>query len=559
MKPRILILTDPFGKPAFAPRLRYFAEYLVEQGWDVEVYTEQFEPHSFAHTYPIIEFPCFHNKFDWAIKSFWSLLTDWRNRHFSKLVQKAIEGKRFDLVFCTTFSTFPLRAAHDIAALYHLPLHLDIRDVDEQVPNAQYQAHRQWWSILFRNWYKSVNIRRRNQILSKADCITTVSPWHTNFLKQFNHNVHLIYNGFDPELFYYQSCPSDSFLITYIGRIYEFQNTKTIEQAVRELDIPDIQLNWHTPAHCPIDITQVGDEIRKSSILLVLTSPHAKGMMTTKFFEAFGCEKPVLCIPSDNGCLAQTIEQTNAGLASDDIDEIKTFILSQYNEWKRQGYTHQQVREKEQFSRLNESKQLEQLLQNSLNRPLLVDICWTLYHANTTFDFLDYFIHDGKYLRLRHWMKNPVVRLVNMLVLKCFHTDCLRHWCLQYIKSYSEQEIYQMASRFVSQQLKDRKIAASWQLIQQRDIIIVSGTIDPIAQAVAKLIGAKQVFSNDIYKQDIRKHFTNYDILTDNKSDLALVQHAKHAYIVTYNNQSWWMKQKKMPSCTYIEQNEQRY
>lgn len=362
MSLRILILADPYGPPSYAPRLRYLCNYLTKKGHELVVYTEQFAPYDFPHSYPIHEKPiAHHTTWQWAWQSLWSLLTDWRNRKFSAWVKKEVTNQSFDLVFCTTFSTFPLRAAHDVASEKKIPLFVDIRDLDEQIPGAQYQSHRQWWARPFRQWYKKVNICRRNEILKKADMISTISPWHVNFLRAINPNVHLIYNGYDPEQFYPQNIVSEAFLITYIGKIYEFQNTDLIQQAVEELRLPDIELNLHTPEHQPIAIHQVGDEIRRSSIALVLTNSHAKGMMTTKFFEALGCEKPILCIPSDEGILAETIRNTQSGIASSDINEIKAFIVDRYHEWKKNGFTHQSVKNKEQFSREYQAEQFEQL------------------------------------------------------------------------------------------------------------------------------------------------------------------------------------------------------
>ena len=362
MKLNILILADPFGRPSFAPRLRYLCNYLAQQGHQIVVYTEQFQEFDFPHSYPIIEKPiAYHNTWQWAWQSLWSLLFDWRNRQFSQWVSQQVEDQNFDLVFCTTFSTFPLRAANDIARQKHIPLITDIRDLDEQIPGAQYQSHRQWWARPFSRWYKQVNIRRRNRVLRTADAITTISPWHVDFVRQFNPNVHLIYNGYDPLQFYAKDITSDIFRIAYIGKIYAFQSTALVEQAIRELNIPDIELHWHTPNHQPIPLNQVGAELQKSSIALVLTNPNAKGMMTTKFFEALGCEKPVLCTPSDNGLLAETIRHTNAGIASSDIDEIKAFILKKYHEWQQNGFTRQAVINKEPFSRQQQAQQFEQL------------------------------------------------------------------------------------------------------------------------------------------------------------------------------------------------------
>ena len=102
--------------------------------------------------------------------------------------------------------------------------------------------------------------------------------------------------------------------------------------------------------------------------MVVLTSKDTHGMMTTKFFEALGCEKPVLCCPSDEGCLAQAIHDTNAGLASSDINEIKAFILDQYHEWQVKGYTHQTVINKEQFSRQHQAEQFEELFLSHIHK-----------------------------------------------------------------------------------------------------------------------------------------------------------------------------------------------
>ena len=83
--------------------------------------------------------------------------------------------------------------------------------------------------------------------------------------------------------------------------------------------------------------------------------------MTTKFFEALGCEKPILCTPSNTEELAQTIRNTNAGLASSSIDEVKAFIIEKYKEWQQQGYTRQAVINKGQFSREKQALLFEQL------------------------------------------------------------------------------------------------------------------------------------------------------------------------------------------------------
>lgn len=373
MNNRLLILADPYGKPSYAPRLRYLCDYLTRQGWEIEVWTEKWQAIPFEHDYPIHEITIYSgSKIDWALKAGWSLLTDWKNRVFCNKVCEEIAAKRYDAVFCTTFSTFPLYAAQKIARQRNIPFIADIRDLDEQVPGEQYQYHRAWWTKPFKKWYRNVNIRRRNRAVSQADYVTTVSPWHVDFLKNINPNTQLVFNGYDPKQFYPEDRHTDRFLVSYIGKIYEFQDISPLTKAVDTLrkEGKDITLNLHTPDKEPLPINAIGEEIRKSSVMLVLTNPAAHGMMTTKFYEALGCEKPVLCIPSDRGVLAEAIRKTNAGIAANTQEEICRFIGTKYVEWQNNGFTRQQVnpKEKEAFSREKQAQQMEQLILSAIQK-----------------------------------------------------------------------------------------------------------------------------------------------------------------------------------------------
>lgn len=377
MKPKLLILTNPYQAPSYTPRLRFLCDYLHQQGWQLDVYTEDTGDIPFEHDYPIHSIKITNGTFDWIIKTFWTLLTDWKSRYFTRQILRHIKGKHYDAVFCTTFSAFPLQSALAIANYLHIPLHADIRDLDEQIKGAQYQAHRGWWTWMFRSWYKNINIRRRNRVLLQANQITTVSPWHVDFIRQFNPHVSLIYNGFDADLLSWKEERTTAFRITYMGKLYDssFQDPTPLFEALSQLNLPDIEVHFFgQPSikkrlgakaiiHEYVPISEVPDFLHQSSILLVLTHSQAKGMMTTKFFEALGVEKPVLCIPSDKGCLAEVIHDTNAGIATDNIQTIRQFILNKYTEWKENGYTRQHVLNTKPFSRQYQAKQFEALLQ----------------------------------------------------------------------------------------------------------------------------------------------------------------------------------------------------
>ena len=391
-------MADAFGKPSYAPRLRSICEHLVQQGWSFELYTEQFIPLNFAHDYPIFECQLYRNRtWDWAFKAIWSLLTDWKNRAFTRWLLSVTQDKHYDLVFCTTFSTFPLRAALNVAQSKRIPLHVDLRDIDEQAPNSQYQSHRQWWARPFRQLYRNINIRRRNSIVRQAQRVTTVSPWHVNFVKALNPCTQLIYNGYDNRLFVPQNSTTDTFRILYTGRIYEteLQDPTLFIQAVSTLpQLENFSIDWYTDDRgketmrrlttqykCEqlmhyydyVSPDEIPDLLHQCSIALVLShkagedGPH--GIMTTKFFEALGVEKPVLCVPSDEECLADVIQQTNAGIAASTVEDVQAFILEKYAEWKANGYTRQAVNQEQKklFTRQYQAQQFEQIFLDAIH------------------------------------------------------------------------------------------------------------------------------------------------------------------------------------------------
>ena len=85
--------------------------------------------------------------------------------------------------------------------------------------------------------------------------------------------------------------------------------------------------------------------------------------MTTKFFEALGCRRPILCVKSDEDILEQTIIKTNSGVAARTVDEAEDFILKKYEEWKQNGCTKQEANENGfVFSRSQQAQQYLELL-----------------------------------------------------------------------------------------------------------------------------------------------------------------------------------------------------
>lgn len=398
MPKRLLILCDGFGAPTYGPRMTQLCKHLSKRGWQITLLTEQVDPQFVVPNCHFYAMPYYRGnnllqKAQWALDK----LFDKKETAFYRFVHTHIQPKEFDVILCSSFNDFPLGTAYLIAKEGGLPLFVDLRDIAEQWGTDSYMVHHLHLGTIGKRitqWYQQRILAKRNRSLQYAKVVTTISPWHCQLLRQYNSNTHLIYNGFDSETFYPSCEKTDSFVISYIGRIYDlsFRNPRPMLQAVAELckqsliERTIVRIVFHIESTmCDALNTMVQDlgiqdicQIRgyvsrkkaqqilhNSAINVVLvqseTIDSSHGIMTTKFFEALGCEKPILCTPANTGCLVDTIRYTNAGIATDNKEEIKQFILEKYREWKANGYTHQEVQHKEQFSREYQARQFEEL------------------------------------------------------------------------------------------------------------------------------------------------------------------------------------------------------
>lgn len=189
-------------------------------------------------------------------------------------------------------------------------------------------------------------------------------------------------------------------------------------------------------------------------------------------------------------------------------------------------------------------------------RYIFVDVCWTLFYSNTTFDFLDFAVRDRRYQRLRRIGRTWIGRKANVLLYKLFGYDRLRTRGLHYLAGKTRTELQALAEQFYSLYLVPRRIEQVWQTLPAEHLVVVSGTLDIIAKTVAEHIGAEAYYATEMLydgevftgkyrdfllgKADVLPHYNDFDIITDNITDIDLVRHAHHATIVTYNNKSRW-------------------
>lgn len=408
MKKKVLIICDMFP-PAFGPRMGYLCKFIRSLGWEPTVLTEKINEETFtflAGTCPasyIDFYPAkgrLMRRLQWLTVFLLDLLGGYKNDRVYKEAERLFQETSFDIVLCSTYRTFPLPAASRIAKKHRLPLVADLRDIIEQYTGNEFISHPLpsflGLDTLIANAFKRKSLRQRNRVLRQADSVTTVSPWHVETLKAYNPNTLLIYNGFDPDLFYPRHTPTDRFIITYTGRLLSTAmrdphlllealrrlqaeglftpeqcrvywyvdpaSRQTIEKEAVKADVlPFMEFKGYVPA------SEIPDVLNRSSILLLLTnkadSTGPKGVMTTKFFESLAVEKPILCVRSDEGCLEAALRESEAGIAARTTEEVCEFLTARYREWQQQGYTVSSCRKEvlRQYSRKEQARQFASL------------------------------------------------------------------------------------------------------------------------------------------------------------------------------------------------------
>jgi glycosyltransferase involved in cell wall biosynthesis len=361
----------------------YLCKYLRREGWEPTVVTEALEDDTFAFLASVcpVRRVAFHTlKNPWLARLQWlavfvlDFLAGYKDYRIYREACRLLCGGGFDAIVCSTYRDFPLTAARRAARKYHLPFIADIRDVIEQYAGDEFISRPVPFGLhkLLTPTFRRRSLSRRNRALREAACITTVSPWHVELLRHYNPSVELIYNGYDPEVFFPVRTVAEQFIITYTGRLLSTAMRdpgllfEALSMLSRQGDFPPhvCRVHWYVDEASKekiaalaaqagvadymdymgyVPASEIPTVLNGSSVLLLLTNKSSssgpKGVMTTKLFESFAVEKPILCIRSDESHLAALLAASQAGLAAREAGEVSAFLRYYYVQWKEKGYT----------------------------------------------------------------------------------------------------------------------------------------------------------------------------------------------------------------------------
>lgn len=215
-------------------------------------------------------------------------------------------------------------------------------------------------------WRKGFEARLERRTVSSAEGLVTVSAPLAESLSRFEKPTSVILNGFDAADFPIQRPDDvdddDVLRIVYTGLIYQGQRDPTpLFKAMALLDpgyrrrvrvhfygrmLPEVMVlarrfGIEDMVRCfdPVPYMESLKLQRGADVLLLLlwNDPREHGVFTGKLFEYLGARRPILAAGLEAGVAADLIRQRNAGVVSNDPDQIAETLVRWCNEKDRTG------------------------------------------------------------------------------------------------------------------------------------------------------------------------------------------------------------------------------
>ncbi|MEX1033244.1 MAG: HAD family hydrolase [Cellvibrionaceae bacterium] len=205
------------------------------------------------------------------------------------------------------------------------------------------------------------------------------------------------------------------------------------------------------------------------------------------------------------------------------------------------------------------------------NKVAVIDVDGTLYRANTLFSFSEYFWYRRstiKWIFLKSGSTLPgkaFFELVSLFGIK----NARRSLVIKMFQGVPLSDLQAAAALYVSAVLPKFEVGETFDLVRQFQregyaIYLISGSIDPIINAVAARVGADWWSSAELesvlnvvvgdLRSDVRgsklevlkrqnPHVTEFCAVTDNPEDLELIIASNSAWVITKaRKRRWWRR-----------------
>lgn len=271
---------------------------------------------------------------------------------------KLFENQQFDAVLASGPPHFVWQAAKEISRKKHIPWVADIRDVSGQIPGIKSQ------NLFVRALREGIQAERRflnaeKVLLEDAAAKITVSDPLRQLLESRGlSNVHVILNGFDEEEHQVTRHKFPKFTILHAGTVHKYRPAGVLLDALDDIckespqiantiaiyfygDEKNLQSELSTRSckslfefRPTIPKSELLPLLHGANVLLHLTTPGAKGIMTSKITEYLGARRPILTVPGDGDCVDALLSETGSGKSCGSPAEAKKFLISEWENWR---------------------------------------------------------------------------------------------------------------------------------------------------------------------------------------------------------------------------------
>jgi hypothetical protein len=171
--------------------------------------------------------------------------------------------------------------------------------------------------------------------------------------------VHVVLNGFDEDEHKVVRHRFPKFTILHAGTVHKYRPAGVLLDALDEIcrespqiiesmqiffygDEKNLQAELSTRLckslfefRPTIPKAELLPLLHGANILLHLSTPGAKGIMTSKITEYLGARRPILTVPGDGDCVDALLAETGAGKSCGSAAEAKKFLVSEWETWRR--------------------------------------------------------------------------------------------------------------------------------------------------------------------------------------------------------------------------------